>query len=77
MEKAKQLVEESGTKGQKVTVIAEDNATSRGIGTYIQSVLSELGYDASMKAVSPNIQFTYIQNTNNNVSTAWTTPSPP
>lgn len=67
MEKAKQLVEESGTKGQKVTVIAEDNATSRGIGTYIQSVLSELGYDASMKAVSPNIQFTYIQNTNNNV----------
>ena len=67
MEKAKQLVEESGTKGQKVTVIAEDNATSRGVGTYIQSVLSELGYDASMKAVSPNIQFTYIQNTSNNV----------
>ncbi|MCF3641771.1 ABC transporter substrate-binding protein [Rhizobium sp. TRM95111] len=67
MEKAKQLVEESGTKGQKVTVIAEDNAVARGIGTYIQSVLSELGYDASMKAVSPNIQFTYIQNTNNNV----------
>ncbi len=61
------LVEESGTKGQKVTVIAEDNATSRGIGTYIQSVLTELGYDASMKAVSPNIHFTYIQNTNNNV----------
>ncbi|PWE55721.1 peptide ABC transporter substrate-binding protein [Metarhizobium album] len=67
MEKAMQLVEESGTKGQKVTVIAEDNAVARGIGTYIQSVLSELGYDASMKAVSPNIQFTYIQNTNNNV----------
>ncbi|CAN7454103.1 ABC transporter substrate-binding protein [Rhizobium sp. LjRoot30] len=67
MDKALQLVEESGTKGQKVTVIAEDNAVARGIGTYIQSVLSELGYDASMKAVSPNIQFTYIQNTNNNV----------
>ncbi|QRM57639.1 ABC transporter substrate-binding protein [Sinorhizobium sp. BG8] len=67
MDKAKQLVEESGTKGQKVTVIAEDNAVSRSIGTYIQSVLSELGYDASMKAISPNIQFTYIQNTSNNV----------
>jgi len=58
-----QLVEESGTKGQKVTVIAEDNATSRAVGTYLQSVLSELGYDASVKAISPNIQFTYIQNT--------------
>ncbi len=67
MEKAKALVEESGTKGQKVTVIAEDNAVSRGIGTYLQSMLTELGYDASMKAISPNIQFTYIQNTNNKV----------
>jgi peptide/nickel transport system substrate-binding protein len=67
MEKAQALVDESGTKGQKITVIAEDNAASRGIGTYIASVLTELGYDASMKAISPNIQFTYIQNTNNNV----------
>ncbi len=31
------------------------------------SVLTDLGYDASMKAISPTIQFTYIQNTNNNV----------
>lgn len=67
MDKAKELVKESGTAGQKVTVIAEDNAASRAIGTYIQSVLTELGYDASVKAISPNIQFTYIQNTNNNV----------
>jgi len=67
MDKAKALVAESGTAGQKVTVIAEDNATARAVGTYIQSVLSELGYDATMKAISPNIQFTYIQNTDNKV----------
>nr|WP_272214687.1 ABC transporter substrate-binding protein [Marinicella sp. W31]MDC2880008.1 ABC transporter substrate-binding protein [Marinicella sp. W31] len=67
MEKAKQLVEESGTAGQKVTVVSEDTATSRAIGTYLQSVLAELGYDATMQAISPNIQFTYIQNTDNNV----------
>ncbi|MGV0912357.1 ABC transporter substrate-binding protein [Martelella sp. FOR1707] len=67
MEKAKQLVEESGTAGQKVTVVAEDTATSRAVGTYLQSVLAELGYDATMQAISPNIQFTYIQNTDNNV----------
>jgi peptide/nickel transport system substrate-binding protein len=67
MDKAKALVEESGTKGQKVTVISEDTVVSRDVGTYLASVLSDLGYDASVKAISANIQFTYIQNTNNNV----------
>ncbi|HSY86292.1 MAG TPA: ABC transporter substrate-binding protein, partial [Verrucomicrobiae bacterium] len=37
------------------------------IGTYLQSVLKSIGYDASVKALSQNIQFTYIQNTNNKV----------
>ncbi|MEK1863864.1 MAG: ABC transporter substrate-binding protein, partial [Rhizobium leguminosarum] len=64
MEKAKQLVEESGTKGQKVTIIAEDKAISKAVGVYLQSMLTELGYQAEVKPISPNIQFTYIQNTN-------------
>lgn len=67
LEKAKQLVEESGTKGQKVTIIAEDKAVSKSIGVYLQSVLNELGYDTDVKPISSNIQFTYIQNTNNKV----------
>jgi peptide/nickel transport system substrate-binding protein len=67
LEKAKQLVQESGTAGQKVTLIVEDTAVSRSIGVYLQSVLSEIGYDAAVKAISPNIHFTYVQNTNNNV----------
>ncbi len=67
MAKAKQLVEESGTKGQKVTIIAEDKTVSKSIGIYLQSVLTELGYQADVKPISPNIQFTYIQNTNNKV----------
>lgn len=67
MEKAKQLVEESGTKGQKVTIIAEDKAISKAVGVYLQSMLTELGYQAEVKPISSNIQFTYIQNTNNKV----------
>ncbi|QIG52153.1 ABC transporter substrate-binding protein [Nordella sp. HKS 07] len=67
MEKAKQLVEESGTKGQKVTIIAEDKAISKAVGVYLQSMLTELGYQAEVKPISTNIQFTYIQNTNNKV----------
>lgn len=67
MDKAMQLVEESGTKGEKVTIVTEDNAASRGIGTYLQSVLSDLGYEAAVQTISGDIQFTYIQNTNNKV----------
>lgn len=67
MEKAKALVAESGTAGQEVTIIAEDNTVSRAIGVYLQDVLNELGYEAKVQAISQNIQFTYIQNTNNNV----------
>lgn len=67
LDKAKQLVEESGTKGQKVTIIVEDTAISRSIGVYLQSVLTTIGYVADVKPISSNIQFTYIQNTNNKV----------
>src|SRR5439155_9657993 len=67
MAKAKKLVEESGTKGQKVTIIAEDKAISKSIGVYLQSVMTDLGYQADVKPIATNIQFTYIQNTNNKV----------
>src|SRR5262249_33869732 len=46
---------------------AEDTAVSKSIGTYLQSVFKDLGYDADVKPISPNLQFTYIQNTNNKV----------
>jgi peptide/nickel transport system substrate-binding protein len=67
LDKAKQLVAESGTAGQEVAVVVQDNAVDKSVGTYLQSVLNDLGYKASVKAISSNIQFTYIQNTNNNV----------
>ena len=67
IEKARALVKESGTAGQTVTIIAEDTAVSKAIGTYMQSVLTDIGYVAEVKPISPNIQFTYIQNTNNKV----------
>ena len=67
MDKALALVEESGTAGQEVTIVVDDTSVMREVGTYLQSVLTDLGYDASVNSVSGNIQFTYIQNTNNNV----------
>jgi len=67
MDKAKKLVEESGTKGQPVTIVTETSEVSKNVGTYLQSVLNDLGYRASVNSMSSNVQFTYIQNTNNKV----------
>ncbi len=67
MAKAKALMKSSGQIGQKVTVIASDRSSMAQLGTYLTSVLNELGFKATLKVISGNIQFTYIQNTKNNV----------
>jgi peptide/nickel transport system substrate-binding protein len=65
--KAKQLVQESGTAGQTVTIVTSDDEVNKAIGEYLQSVLTSIGYKAAVKPISGNIQFTYIQNSNNKV----------
>jgi len=70
--KAKQLVQDSGTAGQAVTIVTSDDEVNKAIGEYLQSVLTSIGYKASVKPISGNIQFTYIQNTNNKVQISLT-----
>jgi peptide/nickel transport system substrate-binding protein len=65
--KAQDLMKKSGQVGQTVTVIASSSGVNPAIGTYIASVLNELGFKATVKVISANIQWTYAQNTNNNV----------
>jgi peptide/nickel transport system substrate-binding protein len=65
--KAKQLVKESGTAGQKVTVYSSDDDVNKAMAVYTQSVLNSIGYKASIKPISVNIFFTYVQNTKNKV----------
>ena len=65
--KAKQLVQQSGTKGAKVTVLSSDDEVNKAVAVYIQSVLNQIGYKASVKPISNNIFFTYVQNTKNKV----------
>jgi peptide/nickel transport system substrate-binding protein len=64
---AKELMKASGQAGQKVTVISDDQNVDPALGTYLVSVLNSLGFNATLKVISANIQFTYIQNTKNNV----------
>jgi peptide/nickel transport system substrate-binding protein len=65
--KAKQLVQQSGTAGTKVGVVVSDDEVNKSMGEYVQSVLNSIGYNATVKPISGNIQFTYIQNTKNKV----------
>ena len=65
--RAKQLVAESGTKGMHVTLVVPNRAVEVAMGTYLQNMLRQLGFDADVKPIAFAIQFTYIQNTSNKV----------
>lgn len=64
---AEQYMKKSGMAGQHVTVITETQFPFREVGVYVQGVLNQLGFVADVKPVSSNIEFNYIQNTNNKV----------
>ncbi len=72
LDKAKQLVQESGTAGQEVGIVVSDDEVNKAVGEYLQSLLTSLGYKATLKPISGNIQFTYIQNTKNKVQISLT-----
>jgi peptide/nickel transport system substrate-binding protein len=67
LKKAKALVKASGTFGAKVAVVAQNDPVDESVGEYIQGVLNQIGYKATLKPLSQNIEFNYIQNTNNKV----------
>ncbi len=70
--KAKALVADSGTKGTVVKLVATNDAVNSSVAQYIVSVLNQIGYKASVVLQSANIQFNYIQNTNNKVQISLT-----
>jgi peptide/nickel transport system substrate-binding protein len=67
MVKAKMYMAKSGMAGQKVTVISDDQGVDPALGTFVASELNKLGFVATTHVLSANIQFNYIQNTNNKV----------
>ena len=61
MAKAQQLVDQSGTKGQKVVIISTPDETSKAINLYFVSLLRKLGYKASIKTLNSSVQYSYVQ----------------
>jgi peptide/nickel transport system substrate-binding protein len=64
---ARALVKASGTAGMKVTIVCSDREVERAMGVYLQSVLSDIGYDASVHSISYDIRDTYMENSSNHV----------
>jgi peptide/nickel transport system substrate-binding protein len=62
MAKAKQLIAESGTKGQTVSVTTATDETSKNIGLYFVSLLNQLGYHAKIKLLAASVEYSFAQN---------------
>jgi peptide/nickel transport system substrate-binding protein len=71
LKKARQLVAASGTKGAAVKVNTDTVETDKAIGLYFVGLLNQLGYKASLQALSPDIQYPYCQNSKNKVQFCW------
>lgn len=64
---ARALVARSHTAGMAVTIVTTDKEVERTMGLYLQSMLTDIGYRASLRAISSNMEFPYVQNTLNRV----------
>jgi peptide/nickel transport system substrate-binding protein len=65
MAKAKQLIAESGTKGQKIAVICTPDEASKSVCLYFVSLFKQLGYDSSIKVLSAAVEYPYVQDSSN------------
>lgn len=63
--KAKQLVDESGTKGTKVAVITTPDSQTKDSSLYFVSLLKDLGYRASLKTLASSVEYSYVQDSGN------------
>lgn len=63
LQKAKQLVQQSGTAGQKVTIYTiSDVAVDLSTGEYLQSQLNKIGWKATLKPIAGANYFTIVGN---------------
>jgi peptide/nickel transport system substrate-binding protein len=69
--KAKQLIAASGTKGASVKVNTDTVETDKALGLYFVGLLNQLGYKATLQALSPDIQYPYCQNSKNQIQFCW------
>jgi peptide/nickel transport system substrate-binding protein len=71
MKKAMALMKSSHMAGTPVKVNVTNDPVGKGIGLYFVSLLNQLGFKATLQAMSGDIQYPYIQNSKNKVPFAY------
>ncbi len=72
LDKAKQLIAQSGVKDKDITVWTDDESPNNDAGTYLQDILNQLGFNAKLKIISADNYFTVIGNTSTaNLDIGW------
>lgn len=71
LQKARQLVAASGTKGARVKVTTQNTDVEKSWGLYFVGLLNSLGYKASLQALSSDIEYPYVQNSQNHPQFAY------
>ncbi|AQU87819.1 peptide ABC transporter substrate-binding protein [Komagataeibacter nataicola] len=67
LQRARELVHESGTEGMDVTLIVPATAMYVSMGTYLRDMLEAMGYHARLHPLSPAMEGNYAANTANHV----------
>jgi peptide/nickel transport system substrate-binding protein len=70
--KAKELIKEANPSDMDITVWTDSESPNNDAGTYYQSVLKEIGFNADLKIVNADNYFTVIGNTSTpDLDTGW------
>ena len=72
IERAKRLVERSGTKGQTVTVWTNNKDPRPAIAQYYADLLDEIGYDAKIRTLDQQVYFDRIGTKSTKAQTGFT-----
>ncbi|GBQ30008.1 peptide ABC transporter substrate-binding protein [Gluconacetobacter azotocaptans DSM 13594] len=72
MDRARALVRASGTAGQAVSIVTQTAPVAIAIAGEVRDVLTALGYRATTRAITPTVEFSYLQNTANDVQIGFT-----
>jgi peptide/nickel transport system substrate-binding protein len=71
LNKAKQLIQQAGANGAKVTVWTRQVSDAVTAATYYQSVLNSIGLNASLNILPRSTYYTTIGNINTKAQTGW------
>jgi peptide/nickel transport system substrate-binding protein len=70
--KAKQLVKQSGTAGQNVTVWTNNKDPRPAIGDYLRDLLNQIGYKAKVKTLDQQVYFDQVGTKSNKAQIGFT-----